>query len=382
MNPAADASGVNWQGLAGFLLIAAMLALVPLAAWAWRQRRRSPGERWRALTTLTLALVFDLILFGAFTRLSDAGLGCPDWPGCYGHASPLGAHHDIGAAQQLQPQGPVTHAKAWIEMVHRYLAATVGALILVSVALGWRWRREAGVQPAWALAALAWVLMQGAFGAWTVTLKLYPAIVTAHLLGGMGLLVLLSAQREAGRPARLAAGPGLRLLVVLAGLALAVQLALGAWVSTNYAVLACTDFPTCGGHWWPQGARFDEGFTLLRPLGRSGTEASFLPVGALVAIHWTHRLGAVVVAALVLALAAALWRAQARAEAAALLGLLLLQIASGIGNVVLGWPLAAALLHTGGAAALVMVWTRVALRTRAAPIPRPARPAPLQTVEA
>jgi len=168
----------------------------------YSSRNQPVNSKLRAITVLTLFLTFDLVLFGSFTRLTDSGLGCPDWPGCYGSASPIGAVAHIDAAQTAMPTGPVTHSKAWIEMIHRYLAMAVGFLILV-LALSSTWQRWKGqfsfngawqVKPFWAWLTLFWVCMQGAFGALTVTLKLSPAIVTLHLLGGIGLLVLLSAQ--------------------------------------------------------------------------------------------------------------------------------------------------------------------------------------------
>ena len=195
------------------LLVGTLLAGGPLA-WVWlRNRRGTPLRRVQALTLLTLFLTFDLVLFGAFTRLTDSGLGCPDWPGCYGHASPLGASASIQAAQTAMPTGPVTHGKAWVEMVHRYLATSVGFLILVLAVLAWRrWSNDKGkagrspVSPWWPTLTLVWVCIQGAFGALTVTMKLFPAIVTLHLAGGLILLVLLCiqavryAQFETGQP--------------------------------------------------------------------------------------------------------------------------------------------------------------------------------------
>ena len=362
---------VNLDPLARMALLGGLLALGPLA-WVWvRTRGADPARRLHALTLITLFLTFDLILFGAFTRLTDSGLGCPDWPGCYGNASPFGARHEIHAAQSAMPTGPVTHGKAWIEMVHRYLATGVGVLIVVMALLSWAvWRADRGagrrpaVSPWWATATLVWVCLQGAFGAWTVTLKLYPAVVTAHLLGGLVLLALLVAQ--AGHAARggVAVSPALR-HGVLAVAALAVaQIALGGWVSTNYAVLACSDFPTCQGRWWPA-MDFGHGFALLRPLG-VGADGDWLPFDALVAIHMTHRLGALLLLPALLALAWRMARQPAlRRLAGGLLAVAAWQLASGLGNVVLGWPLAAAIAHTGGAAALVWLLSNAVLRTRA-----------------
>lgn len=344
--------------LAQIALLGAVLALAPLA-WVWlRHRDAAPAKRLRALTFLTLFLTFDLVLFGAFTRLSDSGLGCPDWPGCYGSASPLGAGAQIHAEQTQRPTGPVTHGKAWIEMTHRYLATAVGALIVVLAAASWSAarRRAAPISPWWTTATLVWVCLQGAFGALTVTMKLYPAIVTAHLLGGIGLLVLLAVQSQGFVASPLALPAALRRgIVAVAALSL-VQIALGGWVSTNYAVLACRDFPTCQGVWWPA-MDFARGFTVVRELGRDAA-GGWLPFVALTAIHYTHRL---VAYGLLAALALLAWRLIARGDSAsrrwgwALAAVALWQLASGLGNVVLGWPLAAALAHTGGAAALAVL---------------------------
>ncbi len=344
------------------LMLAGAIALLPLG-WVWvRQGRADARTRLAALTALTLFLTFDLIVFGSFTRLSDSGLGCPDWPGCYGHASPIGAAGDIHAAQTAQPSGPVSFSKAWIEMIHRYLAMTVGALILVITLASWSTRRTLPLSPWWATGTLAWVLMQGLFGALTVTWKLNPAIVTLHLLGGMGLLALLVAQYEAlrQRPLHWPARARRLLLAVLALLVL--QIALGAWVSSNYAVLACSGFPQCNGAWWPD-MDFGHGFTLDRDLGRAG-DGDFLPFQALVAIHMAHRLFAVVAVLALLGLAHVLWhRLNLRRSALVLLVLTLAQLASGLSNVVLGWPLVAALGHSAGAAALVGVLSALLART-------------------
>ena len=367
--------------LASLMLVGALLALGPVL-WVWlRNRRTAPLKRVQALRLLTLFLTFDLVLFGAFTRLTDSGLGCPDWPGCYGNTSPAGASAPIALAQAALPSGPVTHTKAWIEMLHRYLATGVGALIVVLTGLGWRdWRQQgkrrsriaesAPINPWWPSLTLLWVCLQGAFGALTVTMKLFPAIVTLHLLGALGLLVLLCIQVVWGAPTPAQAHTlpaGLWRLLVLTLVLLVAQVALGGWVSTNYAVLACSDFPTCQGRWWPQ-MDFVQGFELWRALGltAAGEHISF---AALTAIHYTHRLAAYGVLTLMIMLAWQLnrlkaWRIQSRVLAA-LLGL---QLATGLSNVVLGWPLLAALLHTGGAGALVLVltWTLVRARRPAA----------------
>ncbi|WP_313314983.1 COX15/CtaA family protein [Pulveribacter sp.] len=374
-----------------------LIAALPLA-WVWRKHRgRTPAARMQALLVLTLFLTFDLVLFGAFTRLTDSGLGCPDWPGCYGSASPVGARAEISAAQAALPSGPVTHGKAWVEMIHRYLATGVGVLIIVLAVLAWREhlrrRRTGGAEPAlinpwWPTLTLIWVCLQGAFGALTVTMKLFPAIVTLHLLGGAVLLALLCAQavRVGQRVQGLAAQPlprGLRLALGGTMALVVAQLLLGGWVSTNYAVLACNTFPQCQGSWWPDMA-FAEGFELWRPLGLRG-DGSHISFAALTAIHYTHRLAAYVVLA---ALGLLAWRlarvAALRAQARWLAALALAQLATGLSNVVLGWPLAAAVLHTGGAAALVVVltWALAASRSQATARTVAAAAAPLSAKRA
>jgi heme a synthase len=365
---------VDFAPLARLALLALLIALVPLS-WVWlRSRDADMRARLAALTALTLFLTFDLIVFGSFTRLSDSGLGCPDWPGCYGAASPIGAHADIHAAQTAMPSGPVTFGKAWIEMIHRYLAMTVGVLILVMCAVGWAERRRLPFSPWWPTLTLAWVIVQGLFGKYTVTLKLYPAIVTLHLLGGMLLLALLAVQHEGWRARPLLLPAGLRRAVAACGALVLLQIALGGWVSSNYAVLACSGFPSCNGQWWPA-MDAAQAFTLLRPLGQDG-DGGALGIDALVAIHMAHRLFASVVAIGLTALAWALWRAghpTLRRFGGVLAALLLTQLLSGLSNVVLGWPLAAALAHSAGAAALVLcltlLYARAVLRPLAAAVP-------------
>ncbi len=359
---------VDLSALAGLMLVGAVLALIPLLWVGWRNRSASPVKRLHALTLLTLVLTFDLVLFGAFTRLTDSGLGCPDWPGCYGNATPLGATGQIAQAQAAMPTGPVTTSKAWIEMTHRYFATGVGVLILVLAVASWVSREgRARISPWWATATLVWVCAQGAFGALTVTMKLFPAIVTLHLLGALILLALLTVQvvqhsksgdRDVRPDQRAAIDLPTQRLAWFTFAAVAFQIALGGWVSTNYAVLACSEFPQCQGSWWPA-MNFEQGFEIWRKLGltRAGEIISF---EALTAIHYAHRMMAVVV---VLVTALLAWRLNgipgmrtASRWIAALLGL---QLATGLSNVVLGWPLLAALLHTGGAAALVIVLTWV-----------------------
>ncbi len=376
----AAAATVDLAPLLGVLAVGTAIALVPLA-WFWRRSRGdAPALRLQAFAWFVLFLSFDLVLLGAFTRLSDSGLGCPDWPGCYGHASPIGASAHIAAAEAAVPTGAVTTSKAWIEMLHRYAATAIGALVVVLAALAIRAsRRSAGrIGSGWALWTLLWICVQGAFGALTVAWRLYPAIVTLHLIGGMGLLALLAIQAERYAPRPLSMSRGLRTGLISVAALTVVQIALGAWVSSNYAVLACSDFPTCQGSWWPD-MDVAEGFVVLRPLG--GGSDGYLPFAALTAIHMVHRLGALVLLPALASFAWFLHRAGAatRHWALALLGLLAWQTASGLGNVLLGWPLAAAVAHTAGAGALVVILTVLLVRSapaRAAPSPADAGGAP------
>ena len=373
----------NWAPVGVMLVVGAALALSPAFWVRWRTRHSSVSERvaarLRALTWATLFLTFDLVVFGAFTRLTDSGLGCPDWPGCYGHASPLGAALQIADAQQAMPSGPVTFPKAWIEMIHRYLATGVGALIVWLAIAAWReWRRIPNAQTQRLMAVsflcLMWVLVQGAFGALTVTMKLYPAIVSLHLLGGMtglALLTLLARWRAAsatqgpdtqGRIWSPEGSPGLtrenlgftRIMAWITFAALWLQMALGAWVSTNYAVLACSDFPACQGSYWPP-MNFSQGFEIWRALGVTA-DGQAIVFEALTAIHFVHRAMAALVVPLLMVLAWQLNQYPVNRQASRwLAGLTALQLATGLSNVVLGWPLVAALMHTAGAGALVMV---------------------------
>ncbi len=359
------------------MALGAVIALAPLL-WVWRRNRAAgSARRLQALGLLTLFLTFDLVMFGAFTRLTDSGLGCPDWPGCYGNSSPFGATHEIAMAEAAMPTGPVTLSKAWVEMIHRYLATMVGVLIIALMVLAWREHRKTPLQgmrhPALATFTLFWVLVQGAFGALTVTMKLFPAIVTLHLLGGLFLLVLLCMQAVGHQQAVLHQPPApisarLRAALWACFVLLFAQVALGGWVSTNYAVLACSSFPSCQGSYWPD-MNFAQAFELWRPLGML-SDGSHISFAALTAIHYVHRLAAYVVVAAMLGLVYAMRNQPAlHSQRRWLLGLITLQFITGLSNVVLDWPLVAAVLHTGGAAALVtvMTWALAATRTDSVP---------------
>ncbi len=319
--------------------------------------------RYRKLVFLTWFLTLDLIMFGAFVRLTDSGLGCPDWPGCYGHLSPLGASTHIERALEAMPYGPVSVGKAWIEMIHRYAGMILGMLIIGIVFMAWRHRRTLRNTPWLATAILVAVCVQGAFGAWTVTHRLMPLVVSTHLVLGMGLLALMTwlAAREKDHAPVPAEASRWRPWMILGLCVLFAQLALGGWVSTNYAALACMDFPTCHGEWMPS-MDFHGGYSLVRGLG-------LLPSGemisqeALTAIHWTHRNFALLVFALLGTLG---WRLRAvpglAGPARLLLALLVLQLLTGLTTIFFQWPLAIAVLHNGGGAGLVLVAVTLVLR--------------------
>jgi cytochrome c oxidase assembly protein subunit 15 len=310
---------------------------------------------YRRLILAALLLTFGVVVLGAYVRLSDAGLGCPDWPGCYGKLTPHHAAADIAEAEAAQPGGPVSHAKAWKEMVHRYFAGTLGVLILGIAVLAWRHRRDTAGSPMLPSVLLGLVAFQALLGMWTVTELLKPLVVTSHLLGGMGTLALLTWlwQRECGPS--LQGMANVRPLRLWGGLALAVvaiQIVLGGWVSTNYAALACADFPKCQDVWVPDMA-FEPAFTLHRELGMDAS-GELLRLDALTAIHWVHRVWALAVLVFVGYAAYRLTRQPALSALGALLGLLLLvQFSLGMANVWLSLPLSLAVMHNAGAALLL-----------------------------
>ena len=347
------------------LLLAAIGLLVALPPLAYVAFSRN-ADKYQKLAWVTAFLALDLIMFGGFTRLTDSGLGCPDWPGCYGHSNPVSAGEPIHAAETAMPTGPVTRVKAWIEMIHRYFAMAVGVLIIALMVLAWRrWRADPARSPWLATVLFVAVCAQGAFGAFTVTMKLQPIIVTLHLLGGMTVLGLLTwLALSQSRPDAIAAGGrALRPHAALGLLLLIVQIALGGWVSTNYAVMACPDFPLCHGRWVPD-MDFHHGFTLWRPLGMTG-DGELIPFQSLVAIHWVHRLAAYLVFLVLGALAWRAWRVNGLRRWARVLALLLcMQFLTGLSNIVFHWPLPLAVLHNGGAALLLMSLVMVNFRLK------------------
>ncbi|TFW07905.1 heme A synthase [Oxalobacteraceae bacterium OM1] len=345
-----------------------LVAMLPLSV-VWVS---SDPDKFRKLVWVTLFLTFDLVMFGAFTRLTDSGLGCPDWPGCYGEANPFQAHADIRAAELAMPSGPVTVIKAWIEMIHRYAAMAVGILIIAIVIAAWRgWKKSKGADkrfaPGLPLALFVFVCLQGAFGAWTVTLKLQPVIVTTHLLLGLTLLGMLAwlAARESRHDGIGMEASNLRRPALVALGMLAVQIALGGWVSTNYAALACSDFPLCQGSLLPN-MDFGHGFSLWRHLGKTAA-GDYLPFAALTAIHWTHRMFAVLVVATVAWTACkALPIPGLRRSGSWLLAAVAVQFLIGVSTVFLQWPLALAVAHNGGAALLVILLVMLNYKARVA----------------
>ena len=345
----------SWERVA---LLALIVVIVTTAVFLVGTERL----RLRRLALATAALTFGLVTFGAYVRLSDAGLGCPDWPGCYGRFTPAQSAAVIGAEQARVPQGPVSLPKAWKEMLHRYVALVDGCLIVTLLIAALRLRQRFETAPWIAAAVLAVVILQALLGALTVTLALTPAIVTLHLLGGLTTLWLLIwyAQRIAVPAARNQRVARLKPLALAAAAALLVQVALGGWVSANYAGAACADLPWCQQQLLPP-TDFGAGFNPLRALGRTAG-GDYLPLAALTAIHLAHRGFALVALAALAALAWRCWRAPGmRGLGAGLAALLAVQVALGLAIVAsmsarlldLGQQLPVAAAHNAGAAALV-----------------------------
>jgi len=310
----------------------------------------------RKLVLIATLLALGVVVLGAYVRLSDAGLGCPDWPGCYGTLTVPESEVAITHAQTVYPDKPVVAHKAWKEMVHRYFAGSLGLLILSLFILGWRARSQIKVSPIVPSVLLLLVMFQAALGMWTVTLLLRPVIVTSHLMGGMTTLALLTwiAHRHWGVvSARFVGSANLKLAIRGALLVIFVQVFLGGWTSSNYAAMACTDFPTCHGLWMPD-MDFVTGFHWIRELGQTA-EGKPLELAAFTAIQWTHRLGALVTFIYLGVLGHLLLKnSYLRLMAWQLLLLLAVQIALGIANLVLHLPLILAVAHNLGAALLVV----------------------------
>ena len=318
--------------------------------------------RWyTGLLAFATLLALCVVVLGAWVRLTDAGLGCPDWPGCYGSLIVEDSADARAEAEAEFPDRPLDSGKAWREMIHRYIAATLGFAIVLIAALAWVNRKQPGQPVAVPLMLLGLVIFQGLLGMWTVTLLLKPVIVIAHLLGGLattGLLfwLLLDSLREAKQTST-GSGNHLHRLALIGLVVLVIQIALGGWTSANYAALACPDLPTCQGQWWPDEIDFAEGFVMWRGLGVD-YEGGILDAPSRVAIHFTHRLGALVTFLLLLGIALTTWRSTSstvtRNASLAVTILLLVQVSLGISVVWSGLPIALAAAHNGVAALLLL----------------------------
>jgi len=330
----------------------------------------SAAKWFRHLALAATLLAVCVVSLGAYVRLSDAGLGCPDWPGCFGTMTVPESEAAITQAQAAFPDSDFDHGKAWKEMLHRYLAGTLGLMVLALAILGWRARRLIQVSPWTPTALLVLVTFQAMLGMWTVTMLLKPAVVTAHLLGGMATLALLTwiTHRHWGVVSgRFVKTGGLRAAIRLGLLVLFAQILLGGWTSTNYAALACTDFPTCHGEWLPP-MDFSNAFHWIRDLGES-IDGTPLSLAALTAIQWTHRIGALVVLVYFGLLVWRLLRVEYVSNVSLLLlTLLLVQIALGVANLLLHLPLVLAVGHNLGAALLVV--TLVVLNSKITELPK------------
>lgn len=330
------------------------------------------------LAVVAAVIAFAVIVLGAFVRLSDAGLGCPDWPGCYGHVTWPAEANEVQRAEAAFPDRPVELHKAWKEMAHRYLAGSLVLLVIAINVLAWRPEfREKGIRPL-AAALLLLILFQAALGMWTVTLKLLPLVVMSHLMGGLAtfsLLLWLSWRSKPPGAGRARASLAPYRFAVLTGLVvLVVQLGLGGWTSANYSALACPDFPACHGELWPA-ANFSEGFVLWREIGVD-YEGGVLDMQARIAIHMAHRVGALVAFIVIGILSLRLIRNRMLRQEGSVLGLLLLaQVALGVQNVVLQLPLINAVAHNGMGALLLAMMLWLTYRSALRPATVPARAA-------
>jgi heme a synthase len=313
---------------------------------------------YKKLVTFMMVLTLAIVMLGAWVRLTDAGLGCPDWPGCYGNLLPSQSKEKIAAAvaEQGGEHGPVSMGKAWREMIHRYFAKALGFLAIIAVVIAWAKRRELHQSPWLATTLLGVIICQGLFGMWTVTLKLMPIIVTGHLMGGMlvfSMLVWLwQRQRVAFKYRDPEPAAALKTVALIGLMLLTVQVFLGGWTSTNYAALACSDLPTCQQKWWPD-MQWRDAFDFTRDLGKTDSGAS-IGLPELTAMHFAHRIGAIVVFLFLGWLGSkALKTDGLRGLGIALLVGLVAQVSFGLSNVAWSLPLPVAVLHNGGAAFLL-----------------------------
>ncbi|MBB5321816.1 COX15/CtaA family protein [Marinobacter oulmenensis] len=342
------------------------------------QRINRLMARW---ATLACGLAVVVIMLGAWTRLVHAGLGCPDWPGCYGFLTVPGDEARIAIANARFPESPVDVAKGWPEMIHRYAAGTLGLLVFGLALTAVRHRRK-GVPVRLPLFIAGFVVLQAAFGMWTVTLKLWPQVVALHLLGGfttLTLLVLLTLRlRKRARGESLPAGPsmlsGFRPWLYGGLLLVVLQIALGAWTAANYAAVACTDLPTCQGQWWPEDMDFRHGFDITQHVGPNYLGGQLKADGR-VAIHVTHRVGALVVLGYLGTLLLMLWRRRADNGLERPIQLVALalaaQVALGLANVLLHIPLPVAVAHNAMGAGLLLSVVYLVWRHHQLLAPRP-----------
>jgi len=312
---------------------------------------------YKRLTLFATLLALIVVSFGAYTRLTDSGLGCPDWPGCYGTLSVPESIDQIEKAQAVYPDSPVEVEKAWIEMIHRYIAGILGIMILVIAFMSIKLRDQINYSLKWPFFLLGLVIFQAALGMWTVTLLLKPAVVSSHLLGGMtvlGILTFLMHRSYGTHRENFVSNRFERKIIRFSLVLLFIQIALGGWTSTNYAALACTDYPTCHGSLIPE-MDFSNAFTIFRELGVTSLGEP-LSLEALHAIQWVHRVGAIVLLGYLLFVAYILkvnqgfnmWRN-------VLILVISLQFIIGIANLLLHLPIVLATLHNLGAALLVVI---------------------------
>ena len=309
----------------------------------------------KLLVSVSVVVALVVVVLGTYTRLVDAGLGCPDWPGCYGQLVVPSTDADIAAAEARFPSTPIDQAKAWTEMIHRYLATSLGIVIIGIVVVAWYYKSSMRFP----LILLALVILQGVFGAWTVTLKLWPQVVVAHLLGGFSTLLLLwwyLLTLSSNKLPRIASK--LRKPLYLFVSLLVLQISLGGWVSANYAALVCPDFPLCHGTLLPE-MDLAEGLNVFQAIGPDYTGGEMSHEGR-VAIQNMHRWGAYVVFVFGLVLA---WRI--RSASGLILGTVVCaQVALGISNILFVLPIPIAVLHNAGAAVLLLVAFTLALQSR------------------
>jgi|694.fasta_scaffold14961_6 cytochrome c oxidase assembly protein subunit 15 len=350
---------------------------VPLAP---RQAVPPGAVALRNLSLIGVLLCLVVIVLGAWVRLTDAGLGCPDWPGCYGHVTPAGAERNEGKIESYSPGWEYDSGKAWREMIHRYAATVLGLIIVLITAIAIAYRRERPMSVVYAVVMLTTVVFQGMLGAFTVWWLVKPTVVVLHLLGGLTTLSLLfwlwltmrrttCAVQPTPGATRITALDGARRAAVIATAVVGMQTLLGGWTSTNYAAVACPDLPTCQGQWWPEGMDFKDAFVLWRGLDINYT-GGVLEHPARIAIHFTHRLGAIVAT---LAVLFAAWLAMRNAPTRLVrnaglwaIGALALQLLIAFAMILKAFPLWLATAHNGGAALLLLAMLVLNRRLREA----------------